>query len=1012
MSRGVWRHTAVASVLALGFVLSPGPVAAQDEPYQVSGQVLAEESQLPLPSAQVAIRGTNLGALTNADGRFSITASLNPGTYTIEFSFVGRETGTQQLTLGTQRNVILEPVSLGESAVALRELVVSATGVASERRELGNSVASVSGEQISQAPAAATIDQALQGKVPGAVISETSGQAGGGVTIRLRGVSSILGGAEPLIVVDGVIIDNSNAALISLAANAGRGSASLTNRLADISPADIERIEVLKGAAAAALYGARANSGVIQIFTKQGQQGEPRFTFRSELSLNETPDMYDLNMSPFAGLGDVAFIDPSLEIGDPIERHDIQDEIFRTGFSNNTQLSISGGANNVTYYVSGSRVSEEGIVVGNDYARNSVLGKVTANLTDRIDVGLSGNYIQSQYSFIPEGEQTTGVLTSIIFTPPSFDPFFDAELGRFPYNPILRANVFDVVQNWDFNEDVNRVVARVEANYRPTDDISLHYLLGFDDYRDEFFRFQPPLSTSLSDDGSASKPTRISRQINHDLTAAHHAQLGETTSLESVLGFRYLEDKAEVTSVTASDLPFGQRLVAGADQFVGQSISEIHTAGGFIQEQLSLGDEFFVTAGLNAEASSAFGEDERWQFFPRVGLSWVLGSGDDFETSALGGLFSSLRLRAAYGETGGQPPGAYTRFENYGDVAYAGLPGLVPSSTAGNPNLEPEREREIEGGFDAGFLADRIQWDLTGYWSETSDLVLGIRLQPSRAVQQQFDNIGTLRNWGIETSINTINLSRADVTWRSRLSFAWQQNEVTELVTASDTLTFDYLNAVIEGQPVGVFYGWFYERDANGEIVIDPATGLGARAFGEDGTALKKILGNPAPDLTASFLNSIDLAGNWQLQFLLDGRFGNQVADFSRRISEFFGAADVTEDEIARARAIAAGEDVDPLQYTLNAARLLNYEEYVEDGDFVKLREVALSYELGNVLGGFLGAEAATVTLAGRNLYTWTKYGGLDPEINLFAGSTTSQGVDFATTPIPRSFAFSVNLLF
>lgn len=1002
------RATGFMVALAL-FLLAAAPAAAQGEPYRIQGTVVDATTQRPLPNVSVQLGGTQLGTLTDQNGRYTLLARVDGGPYTLRFRQIGREVATVPLSLGGDLAVLVEPVRMSTSAVQLEEIVVTGTGVSAERKAVANTVESIRGEEVSEAAGAQTVDAALQGKVTGAIISENSGQPGGGVTIRLRGTSSISGGADPLIVLDGVLIDNSDAALISLGANAGRGSASLTNRLADIAPGDIDRIEILKGAAAAGLYGSRANNGVIQIFTKRGTQGVPRFTFRTEASLSQTPNTYDLLTYPFAGPADAAFVGSQggqkFSALDPVQRFDIQDEIFRTAPGTTNQLSISGGNEATQYYVSGVYSAEDGIVRSTDYEKKSARLSLTQRVTDNVQVTANANFVETETGLVPEGEQTEGALTNIIFQPTSFNPAFDANTGRYPYS-FLGANPLDVLFNWKAAENVRRFIGNVEGVWTPTSSLSFRYLFGLDDYTQESEFLRPPASVSSRDVGFITNPIRISRQLNSDFTATYDAAFGESAALSSTAGFRYTADRGEVISSSASDLPPFQQTVGGANLSTGQSISEFRTIGGFLQERLSINDRIFLTGGVNLEGSSAFGENERYQLFPRAGISWVVDQEPFYASSGVSNFLTSLRLRAAYGQTGGQPPSIYAIFNSFGNVASGGLPGLIPSSSAGNPDLRPERQREYEAGFEAGLLDNRVQVELTYYDQQTDDLVLSVPLPLSSGFTSQSQNIGEITNRGVEVALNTINLQSRNFAWRSRLQYATNRNRVEKLVTDADTILSGYLNYVIEGQPVGIFYGRGYERDSEGNIVIDPSTGLGAR------TSFSKIIGDPNPDFTASLSNTVEVGQSLSFNVLFDGRFGNDVANFTRRITEFFGADAVVERQIRREQERLTNPDLTPLKYSLNGARISNYEEYIEDGSFVKLREIGLSYTFRQPWVQNFGASSVSLRLAGRNLYTWTDYSGLDPEINLFAGNTVARGVDFAVTPVPRQFLLGATFNF
>lgn len=1000
-----------ALLLFASSALFPPEADAQQRDYRIRGEVIDASAGRPLSGVSVQVRGTRYGALSGDDGSYVIEATLEPGSYTLEFRLIGRKRATRQIPLGSTADVSVERVSLEATAVELQDIVVTGTGAPVERLAVGNTVATITGDEVNAAAGADAIAEALQGRLNGAAVNLTTGQAGGGVSVRLRGTSSILGGAEPLYVIDGVIVDNSSSALVSLSANAGRGGAALSNSVSDLVVGDIERIEVLKGAAAAALYGSRANNGVIQVFTKEGGGGEPRLTIESSAFMSQTPARYDLNDHPRAGLADVIWGGAD-SIGAPVQRLNLQDRLWRKGLSYKTKASISGGSGTTSYYLGGSWSDEEGTLVSNDAQNLSLRAKLSQAVGDILHVSAGATFVDADRSWVPTGEQVEGTLTNVIFTSTAWDFRFDENLGRYPHSPILGANPLDVVNNWEAPQGKTQFIGSLQATLRPTEALSLRYVAGLDDYRQEQRYFQPPQSMSPSFTGSVQNPVRLSRQFNNRLTATHVADLGASLGLESTAGFRFTQDRGEVVRAGARDLPPGQNLVSGATQFASQGISKFRTLGGFLQERLSIRDRLYLTAGLNAEASSAFGQEERLQYFPRGSLSWLLHEEPFWREGGLGDLFSTFRIRAAYGETGGQPPGIYSRFNNYADVNYAGRAGLVASSQAGNPDLKPERQKEWEAGLEAGLFDDRAVLELSYYDQTTEDLVLPIDLPPSRGVQTRFENIGELTNRGVEAALTTVNVDGENVSWRTRISLSANRNEVTNLVTASDTIFGGYLNIVAEGQPVGMFYGWYYERDAQGNIVIDENTGLGKRARGPNDTPLKKVLGNPEPDFIASLSNTVRVGDRLTLDVLFDGRFGNDVANFTRRITEFFGTDEVVEKEIERAIARKSNPDLQPLKYTLNVARILNYEEYIEDATYVKLRELSLRYDLGSAAAGLLGARGASLRVAGRNLVTWTDYSGLDPEINMFGFHTIARGVDFATVPVPRTFVASLSLNF
>jgi len=1013
------RRSSLVTVVAL--LCSPTLAAAAQETGLVRGRVTDAATGQPVADVQIRIERTAHLAHTRLNGEY-----LLPGVAAGHWTVVARRVGYGVARIETDVQAGATAVvdfSVRAVAVALDAVVVSGIGAPTERRTVGNTIEVIEGDAVSGAPRVTAIDQALQGKVTGALISQNSGQPGAGVSIRLRGTNSILGGGEPLWIVDGVIVDNSSDALVSISANASgarreAGGTALTNRLSDIPPGDIERIEVLKGAAAAALYGSRANNGVIQVFTKRGRAGATEAILSTELGTSSTPGRYELNMASRAGYADAVYAGADT-LAPSITRYDIQDSIFRRGVSAQTTLSLSGGSGGTTYYLSGARAGETGIVRPTGYDRTSVRGRFTQQVSPRLEVTANGTFVQSTRDQIPEGEQTQGVLTSIVFTPTAWKPFFDPALGRYPYNLVLGPNPLNVLHTFEALENVTRFIGGLEGAFRPRSDLTVRYTYGIDDYRQENKYLQPPLSISGTFTGSIQNPVRLSRQQNHDLTATYVSAPAAALSSSTTIGARYTDARVDDIRAAATDLPPGQETVGGAVQTASQGLAEFRTIGGFAEERLGFGERLYVNGGVNLEASSAFGADQRWQLFPRLSASYVLGEAEAFRSSPFGRQVSTLRLRAAYGQTGGQPPSIYGRFSNYVNVGYSGKPGLVASSLMGNPTLKPERQREIEAGVDLGLFQDRALLELTYYHKRTYDLVLAVPLAFSTGFSSQLQNVGVLRNKGWELALNTVNVNSGSFAWRSTLSLAANRSRVERLGTSSDTLPFGYLNAVIEGQPLGVFYGGIYVRDAGGAIVYRDTTISGVtyqqmplRArdtvqtlAGPTFPFASRIIGDPNPKLIASLVNTFDLGHKVQVSVLLDGRFGNKVANFTRRIAQYFGSDKANEREIT-------GDTV-PRTFTLNPTGRINiYEEYIEPGGFVKLREISVRVRFDQAWVRTLGARTLDLRLAGRNLITWTKYGGLDPEINLFTQNTVARGVDFANTPLPRGFVTTVTLTF
>ena len=948
--------------------------ASGQQRYTVVGRVLDAVAGTAVSGAQVTVAGTEFGALSDATGRYSIRADVPAGTYTLQVRFVGREAGTATITLGDQQVVRAPDILLRESAMELGEIVVTGTAGPTSRRALGTSVVSVDASSIADAQVT-TIDQALQGRVAGATIISNTGTPGGGVSMRLRGTSSITGGAEPLFIVDGVIIDNNGDQQI----NVGYRS-NPSNRLADLDPDDIERVEILKGAAAAALYGSRANNGVVQIFTKRGQIGAPRITVGSTVIRG------DLERSlPFA-------LTPLDEDGAAVTRFDHQDLIFRNSWSSDHSFSVSGGADRTRYYLSGNLVDQEGIMIGSGHEKLNVRLNLDQGFGDWLEVKAGANIVRSQTDLQINGEQGTGgLLTSIVFTPTTVDlAERNPETGEYVNDAFVFANPLSVVEDWATPQEVSRFIGSLQATAEPFDGLTLDYRLGYDDVDLGTSLFIPRGATG-SPTGTALSTNRASSLLNNDLLANYQWGVGQSVDMTTSGGLNTTQEKVRNLNLSASDLVPVTELVRGAVQSASEGEVETTTVGVFVQQQIGLADRFFLTGGLRWDASSTFGEDERWQLYPKLSGSWVISDEPFFE--GMPDFVSQLRLRGALGYAGNQPTlgQAYARFARYGSTNNVGRLGLVPLGQAGNPDLRPERQREWEAGFDVAFLDDRIGLDFTYYDQNIEDLLLTRPFASSTGFASRLENVGSMSNWGTEIELRTENVNSESFGWASTLVFSQNENVVDSL--AVDPFTSGYNNRVEQGHPVGVFYMDAFRRGADGEILSDEVGPLE--------TLSDSIVGNPWPDFSLSLANDVRIGDRLTVSFLLDGQFGHQVWNQTQRIMDIFQAGPLY-DQLLRG-------EVTP-EYRTRIQGI--FEAYLEDADFVKLRNVSIRFDLDPTWFRGVGVEGAQIQLQAQNLYTWTDYTGYDPEVNMFGLSTVARGVDFATYPNARTVGVGLRLSF
>jgi TonB-linked SusC/RagA family outer membrane protein len=921
------------------------------------------------------LRGTGGGSLTNNTGAYSFVVNTAPGAYTVEVEFIGRETVTQAVQLGSDAVVRVPDIQMRERALALDAVIVTGTAAPTARRAIGNAVSTVSSADLASTPAT-TIDQALQGRVSGAVITSNTGTPGGGVSVRLRGTSSITGGAEPLYIIDGVIIDNNGDQQLNLGY---RSNAS--NRLADLDPNDIERIEILKGAAAAALYGSRANNGVVQIFTRRGTLGEPVITVSSRFGRSELERRIDFAMTPL----DVD--------GDPVQRFDPQDVIFRDGNQMEHHVSLSGGGGETRYYLSGGFTDEEGIMIGAGHDKLNVRMNVDQGLGN-FQLSAGANYIRSHTDLVINGEQGEGgLLTGIVFTPTNVDlTARNPETGELLNTAFVFPNPLEVVELWDMDQSVNRFIGSLQGRWAPLNNVNFEYRLGYDDYQMETSQFIPRGVTTGSGLGRAVSFNRYSTLLNNDLIGSVQWGLSDAVNLTTSGGMNHTSLWTQNLNATATDLGPVTELVSGVNMTASQRQVETATLGFFGQQQVAWADRVFLTGALRMDASSTFGPEERWQMYPKVSGSWVL-SEEPFMEGVSGDWLTQLRLRGALGYAGNQPPlgSAYARFSRYGTTTSVDRIGLVPLAQSGNPELKPERQREYELGFDLSAFDDRAALAFTYYNQYTTDLLLSRPFAPSTGVGSVLDNVGELSNVGVELQLNTVNVQRGGFSWASTLIYSRNENKVEKL--EGDPYFVGYGNRIEEGQPIGMLYMTGYRFDENGQILSDD--------LGPIPSASRTIVGNPWPEWTGSLSNEFTFGGNWSASFLLDGQFGHELWNQTQRIMDLFGAGP-KYDELLRGEVTSAER----------VRHQAVWANYVEDASFVKLRQLALRY---STRGGFLrniGAGSMHVEILGRNLMTWTDYTGYDPEINMFGLSTVERGVDFAVYPNARTYTLGVRLTY
>lgn len=997
-------HRLLRLAATLVALLATPPLFAQAAPARapltIQGRV-TDGAQNPVAGAQVVVDGMPIGTMTNDDGtyRLVITRAISP--FTLVARRIGFRPGRSSVT--ETDGTITRNFALARDVLELSQVVTTATRTETERAQLGATLSTVSGEALGNA-VTPQLDVALSGKVAGALVTQNSGTPGGGTSVRIRGLSTISRSAEPLYIVDGVIIDNGSRQLVDLGGYT-------TNRLADLDPNDIERVEIVKGAAAAALYGSRANDGVVQIFTKRGRSGALKGTARIALGSDKVTNFLPVNQAP------------TNLAGAPVTRYDYQDAIFQTGRQANANVSLAGGDDRSQFYLSGSHEDQTGVIRSTRYVRDNVRLNLDRTLTDWLRLGVSSSFIQSNADLTPNGGLVAnyGVLTNFLFSSNDRNFYPDPVTGAYPAAQ-FQANPLDVIANWKAPQGVQRYIGGVHLTATPYQGFTADYRFGYDGFTETADQFIPRGSTAVAyPTGLAVSASNRARLINSDLDLSYAYQPTARVKLTPSVGMNWQQQRYDQTIAQAQDLALFTQTVQGSTQFASQYRDDRRTLGFYGQMQAGLNDLLFLTAALRSDASSAFGSDQRTQYFPKFGASLDV-SGTDWWKSTVGTRVNRLRLRGAIGESGGQPAGSFDRFSNYVFEPSGTSSGIANSTRQGNEGLKPERQKELELGADVEFLDGRAGVEATYYDKKVTDLVLPRTVLPSTGFLDQLANVGELQNKGLELLARAVPVQRTGVSWTVTGTLTTSDPKVTKLSDGGAFFIPGSFNIVRvatdggDGSAPGHFYGTTYVRNAQGQILgRKPAVGTtpaqdSVPIIDASGNVVavpyigpRKVIGNPNAHAFYSVTNELSLGARWSLRAQVDGVSGVDIFNFDRRLLETpaFGTG-----------AAYAAEILKQVPSGYFQARRSIFEEYVEDGSYAKLREISVSYQLDPSWLRMRGITGATLTVAGRNLKTWTDYTGWDPETNAGAQSTLVRGFAFATTPIPRTVTFAAALTF
>lgn len=999
------------------------PVLAQNV-FEVDGTV-TDRSGNTLPLVNIRVDGTTQGTATTLDGEYTLRVETDQQQITLIFSALGYVRQSVAVSSSGTYNVELEADLLG-----FEEVVVTGTSGSAEKRQLGNSISTVNSEALRDA-AAIDVTQALSGKIAGAQVNQTSGSPAGAISVKLRGISTINSGAEPLYIIDGVIVDNSSNELVVV------GSGGVQNRLVDLNPRDIERIEIIKGAAAAAIYGSRASNGVVQIFTRRGQTGAPQVTFSSNLVMNSVREKLKLNEAPFA------WVDPTDNSNlqrRSVQRFDYQDYIFDTGVGNENYLSVSGGTGTSNYFLSASNYYNGGIIRNSDFNRSTVRANLNQVLSDWAALNVGTSFARSFSNDVPTGGPGffDGSITTLQFVSNEIDASPD-ELGDYPALPGGGApfgNPFEIVDIYRFTQEINRSTTNLNLKLTPGSGFSIDAIVGYDNYT-QLARGFKPVGTVADADGFTRRGDLTSSLFNVDLNGQYNRALTDDIVSTTGAGFTYQYDQFERIINEASNLgPIVETVDGGTLTASSDIISERSVTGGYLQETIGFQNKIFLTASGRIDGSSVFGEDENSQFYPKISGSWVL-SEENFWRESLGGTISSMKIRASWGQSGNLTGiGPFERFTNYNPVPFLGQTGLVPSTQRGDENIKPETQTELELGADFALLNNRLAFEVTWYDQKIEDLLLQRVLAPSTGANTRIENLGELTNTGLEILVRGTVIQKRNVGLNVLATFSTNSNEVVDIAGPK----FPIANGnfarqwAIEGQPLGVFYETPYARNEDGTLLLTPGglpqpergsqatydacvlEGTGTNCSGvipgaardangqPTGSPMSVLLGDATPDWIGSLITEFDYH-NWGFRMQWDAVQGFDVYNWNRRNFDrhnYRGGYDYGLELLDSPPEVCVdGTCYERKKGWANATgSVLTDEAYIEDGSFIKLREILVSYTIRPKSRLIRQVE---IRLSGRNLLSIDDYRGYDPEISIAGRSTGVGGFDFGTVPIPRT---------
>ncbi len=963
-------------------VLLPSLLFAQGS--IVTGRVTDIRSN-PVTGASIVIAKTNTGTVTDTDGKFSLSV---PSNASVIISSAGFK--SQTIKIGSNQTELA--IKLEEDFARLDEVVVTGLATTVKRRNLANAVGTISSKELNGVAPAQTFDAALNGKVTGAYINSNSGAPGGGLSVKLRGVTSIFGNTQPLYVVDGVFMDNTatSAGLNAVTAAAAGGNASTqdnpSSRIADLRAEDIENIEILKGASAAAIYGSRAAAGVIIIATKRGKQGKTKISFSQDLGFVKvrkllgvrqfTPETAaSLSSDPIAS---AALKQQFIAAQSAGKLYDYEKEVYgNTGFTRNSVLSMTGGNDKTSFYFSAAQKNEDGIVKNTGYRNTSLRLNVDHKITDNIKFGISTNYVNTSSDRGLTGNDNNGVAYSIsLSSTPNFAELHPDKFGVYPANGFGASNVLQTIALMHSNEDVNRFSTGFNLDavlFKGSKSTTKFIARGGIDFYNLVTSalFPRELQFQTVNKGTAIEGLTKSLNTNYILSLVNTFNPSEKLGFTTSAGIT--QERGDFNNVldVATQVAPGQSNVDQGGALTAQQFrNKFQNDGLFIQEEAAIIDAINVTGGVRFDRSTNNGDVSKFYVYPKAGLSVNL--------TKLGvageGLFNNLKLRAAYGQSANFPAFG-SKFTTLVASNITGTQGSIVNIQGGDPNIKPERQTEFEAGIDFSILKSKLNFEVSFYNKKIFDFLLLATVPPSSGFSTKFINAGDLSNQGVEIGLNAQPVSAKNFKWTSSVNFWFNRSKVTRLT----------IPPVILGS-FGTSLGSFQIEQGQSATQI-----VGTDQPNHTGLV---ILGNQEPKFQMNSFNEFTFLNKLTLRFLVHWKYKGDNVNLTTLLNDFGGtSADFDANGPKRIGSFLGG-----------SAR-----GFVQNAGYLRFREIGLYYTFSKIPGHIIRGVRAGVSL--NNYITITKYEGYDPEVSNF-GTGFSTGIDVDPFPASKRAMFSLTIDF